>query len=125
MKQWIVCLLVGGSAGALSGMFGIGGGILVVPALVALLGYTQHQAQGTSLAMMLIPIGVFLSVRGYWNESRENIQILSAALLAAGFLAGSLLGSGFSLSLDPRIVQKGFAVFLVAVAAYMWIKAGA
>ena len=124
MKQWIVCLLVGGGAGALSGMFGIGGGILVVPALVAFLGYSQHKAQGTALAMMLIPIGVALSVANYWREDKENIQVLSAIILVVGFVAGSQLGSGFSLSLDPKVVQRSFSVFLVAVAVYMWIKAG-
>jgi uncharacterized membrane protein YfcA len=58
-------------------------------------------------------------------QSRDNIQLASAALLAVGFLAGSQMGSSFSLSLDPRIVQKCFAAFLVVVAAYLWVKAGA
>ena len=98
-------------------MFGIGGGILIVPALVYLLGFSQHKAQGTSLACLLAPIGL-LSVITYHQKALVDWKV--AGLLALGFLLGGLIGAKFAVSLDPIMMKRSFAVFLVIVAAWMW-----
>lgn len=101
-------------------MFGIGGGLVMVPLLAILLGFSQHKAQGTSLAVLIIPVAI-LAVINYYKAG--NIDIRIAALIAAGFVGGGWVGSKISLSLDENTMRKSFAVFLVLVAGYMWWKA--
>jgi hypothetical protein len=111
-------LLLGLAAGILSGLVGIGGGILIVPALVFLFGFSQQQAQGTTLALLVPPIGI-LAAWTYYNHGYVNIK--AAAIIAAGFIAGSLLGARFSTSLSNDVLSKIFGVFLVLVGVKMII----
>jgi len=109
----IILLLVGLVAGMLSSMVGIGGGVVIVPSLVLLLGMSQKLAQGTSLAMMLPPIGV-LAVMNYYKQGFVDFKI--GALLCLTFVIGSYFGSKLVLGLDTALVKKIFAVFLMIVA---------
>ncbi len=109
----IILLLVGLVAGMLSSMVGIGGGVVIVPSLVLILGMSQKLAQGTSLAMMLPPIGV-LAVMNYYKQGFVDFKI--GALLCLTFVIGSYFGSKLVLGLDTALVKKIFAVFLMIIA---------
>ncbi len=112
----IVLALIGLAAGFFSGMVGIGGGLIIVPALVYFLAFSQHQAQGNSLALLMFPVGI-LGVINYYKKGHVDFRI--AALLAVGFVAGSYLGSKFSLSLPQDTVKKIFAVLMIVLAVKM------
>ena len=108
-------LLVGGIglvAGVLSGLFGIGGGIVIVPLLMVLVGMTITQAAGTSLAALLLPVGA-LGALEYWRGGFVNLGF--AALLAVGLLVGAYLGARLGISLPVEVVQRAFGVLLVIV----------
>ena len=115
----LLLLAIGLVAGITAGFVGIGGGMIIVPALVVGLGLTQHMAQGTSLAMMLPPIGI-LGVMNYAKAGEINITY--AAILAITFFVGAWLGSRWSLKINPAIVRLIFAVFMVIVALRMGLK---
>jgi uncharacterized protein len=106
-------LAVGLLAGVLSSTIGIGGGIVIVPALVFLFAINQKMAQGTSLAMLLPPIG-FLAVINYYKAGYVDFKI--AAILCVAFVAGSYFGSKFALNLQEATIKKIFGVFLMAIA---------
>lgn len=108
----ILLVLIGIFAGALSGFVGIGGGVVIVPALIFLLGLTQHEAQGTSLALLMTPVGI-LAVINYYKSG--NINFTYAALVAIGFVAGAFFGSKLSLKLSGDMVKKIFGVFMLLV----------
>jgi len=99
--------------------FGIGGGVIIVPALVLLLGITQHNAQGISLTMMLFPVGI-LGVINYYKKGYVDFRY--AGLIAAGFLIGSYVGSKFSLSLPQETIKKVFAVLMIILAIRMLLS---
>lgn len=112
MNDLIVLLLTGLAAGALSGIAGIGGGTIIVPVLVFFLGYTQHQAQGVSLTMFLLPIG-FLGVYNYYKEGHISGQTIQVALImCATFILGSYLGSKIAVSVNQEVLKKIFGVFI-------------
>lgn len=112
----LLLLITGLAAGILGGFIGVGGGVIVVPALVYILGMDQHMAQGTSIAMMLPPIGLL----AYWNYHRAGEADLKAGLiLATTFLVGGYLGSRWSLKLDPNRVKLLFGIFMIFVAIRM------
>lgn len=115
----LLLLAIGLIAGIAAGFVGIGGGMIIVPALVFGLGMTQHMAQGTSLAMMLPPIGI-LGVMNYAKAGEININY--ALLLALTFILGAWLGSRWSLKINASIVRLIFAVFMVLAAIRMAIK---
>jgi uncharacterized membrane protein YfcA len=104
---------IGLLAGILSGFVGIGGGLLIVPALVFTLGLSQFEAQGTSLAMMLPPIGI-LAVLNYHKTGNLNWSF--ALVLAIAFVLGGYFGSKLSLSLSPQLVKKIFGVLMIVAA---------
>lgn len=111
-------LLLGFLAGALSGLIGIGGGIIIVPALVILFGMSQHTAQGTTTALLVLPIGIVAA----WTYYREgHVVIMAAALIALGFLAGSGLGARFAQSIPAPVLEKIFGGVLVLVGLKMII----
>lgn len=112
----VILIIVGLAAGVLSGMVGVGGGIIVVPALVFFLGFTQHQAQGTSLGMLLFPVGILAALNYY---SKGNIDFRVVLIIAIGFIAGGWIGSKLSLSLPEETVKKFFAIVLLYTAAKM------
>jgi len=116
MNQSIMYLLLGGAAGALSGMLGVGGGIIMVPALVFLFGLSQHQAQGTSLAVMVPPVGLLAAIV-YYKKGYINIPM--AALVAAGFLAGALLGANLSINIPETALKKAFGFILLLTSVKM------
>ena len=115
----LLLLAIGLIAGIAAGFVGIGGGMIIVPALVFGLGMTQHMAQGTSLAMMLPPIGI-LGVMNYAKAGEININY--ALLLALTFILGAWLGSRWSLKINASIVRLIFAIFMVLAAILMAIK---
>ena len=115
-QQIIILILIGLAAGFLGGMVGIGGGIIIVPALVFFMAFSQHQAQGTSLAMMLLPVGI-LAVINYYKKGFVDVRY--AALLAVGFTVGGYLGSKLSLGMAQDTVKKVFAVLMIIVACNM------
>jgi uncharacterized protein len=116
----LVLLLIGAAAGFASGFVGVGGGIIIVPALVFFLGYTQHMAQGTSLTMMLPPIGLL----GFYNYYKSgNTNITAALVIAAAFILGAYFGSKISISMDQRLVKKIFGgVMMLAAAKLLFSK---
>jgi uncharacterized membrane protein YfcA len=97
-------------------MLGIGGAIIMIPALVFLVGLSQHDAQGTSLAVMLPPIGI-IAAYNYYKVGHVNLKF--ALILAATFLIGSYFGSKLALSVPQTVLKKIFAVLLLLVAARM------
>ena len=116
MPENVLALLaIGLSAGFLAGLLGIGGGILIVPALVLLLGFDQHVAQGTSL-LVIIPAAVAGSLTHY---RRGRLVVRDAAVVAAGGVIGAVIGSLSALSIDDQLLQRLFAIVLLVVAARM------
>jgi uncharacterized membrane protein YfcA len=109
----LLIILVGLVAGVLSGLVGVGGGIIIVPALVFILGFEQHQAQGTSLGILLLPAGIF-AVINYYKKGYIDLKVVF--ILFIGFLIGGYLGSKISLSLSEAAVKKIFAIMLVVIA---------
>ena len=112
----IILVLTGLAAGMLGGMVGIGGGIIIVPAMVYFLGMSQLAAQGTSLSLLMFPVGV-LGVMQYYKAGHVDFRLV--AFLALGFLLGSYFGSRFSLSLPQATVKKIFAIFMILIAVKM------
>lgn len=117
----VTLLLIGMCAGCLSGFIGIGGGLLIVPALMYFLGMSQIGAQGTSLALMLPPIGA-LAVMNYWKAGELDIR--AAGIMVIAFVLGGWLGSRFALSLNPMKVRLAFGVLMLYAAVRMIISAG-
>jgi uncharacterized protein len=116
MTDILLYILLGLTAGVLSGLIGIGGGVIIVPALVFVFGLSQHQAQGTTLALLVPPIG-FLAAWTYYKQGYVDIRI--AALIAVGFLVGSLLGAKLSTGLSNVVLEKVFGVALLLIAVKM------
>lgn len=113
---WII-LLVGLVVGLISGVVGIGGGVLFVPALIWLLGMSQHKAQGTSLAALLAPVGIFAFYEYYRNG---NADLRVGLLLAAGFLVGGYFGAVGAQHIPELWLRRVFALTLVAIGARMF-----
>lgn len=112
-------ILVGLIGGTLSGLTGLGGGFIMVPLLVYLYGMSQHAAQGTSLAVLLPPLGVF----AFWHYYRNgNVDVAVGVLVAIGFVFGGYLG-GWAAQLVPGpMLRKGFAVVMALIAADMFFR---
>lgn len=110
--QLILGGLTGLAGGVLSGIFGIGGGLIIVPGLILLLNMTVKQAAGTSLAALLLPVGI-LGALEYWRAGHINVPI--AALLAVGLLVGAFIGARLAIGLPGELVQRAFGVLLVLV----------
>jgi uncharacterized membrane protein YfcA len=116
MAQALALLVLGAAVGVLSGLIGVGGGVFLIPALVFLFGMTQHQAQGTSLAVLVPPIGILAA----WTYYKQGlVDLKAAALICAGFLLGGLLGAKLAVGLSPQAMRKVFGCALIAVGARM------
>ena len=117
----MIIIIIGLMAGMLSGLVGVGGGIILVPALVYFLHYDQHQAQGTSLGVLTFPVAIVAFINYYMQAKRvgEPIDFKVIALLAAGFLVGGYLGSTMALKLDKEILKRIFAIILFYTAFKM------
>ena len=100
-------------AGTLGGLVGVGGGIIIVPSLIYFLGFSQKTAQGTSLGILLLPIGI-LGVLQFYKAGYVDIK--SVALVSLGFLIGSYFGSKIALNLPQETVKKIFALLLIIIA---------
>lgn len=109
---------IGLFTGVLAGMFGIGGGIIIVPALILLAKFPPHTATGTSLAIFLLPVGL-LGAYAYYKEG--NVRVVPALLIALGVFLGSYFGARIAQQLSPIMLKRAFSVLLVAVAARMWL----
>jgi hypothetical protein len=115
---YLTLLAIGLAAGVLSGMFGIGGGLIIVPALLLILKMEQFEALGTSLAALIPPVGL-LGAAEYYRGGHINVKY--AALIAAGLFVGAYFGAKITLSMSPEIIRKLYAVFLICVAARILI----
>ena len=112
-------LLLGVFIGVVSGLVGIGGGALLIPALVFGYGMTQHKAQGTSLAMLLLPTGIF----AFWKYYKAGeVDLRLAILVALGFALGGWIGGSWAVHLSDLTLRRGFAVVLIVVAIRMLFK---
>jgi len=120
--QTIVLLaLVGLVAGLMSGFVGIGGGVVIVPGLVYILGFSQMQAQGTSLGVLLLPVGIL----AVWNYHKaDNIHISAALIIAVAFVVGGYFGSKYALRLPEHKVKFIFGLFMLYVAARLLLGSG-
>jgi uncharacterized membrane protein YfcA len=105
----LLLVLVGLAAGILSGLVGVGGGIIIVPALVFFLGFSQMKAQGTSLALLLLPVGIF-AVINYYKAGYIDIKVVG--IMCISFTVGGWLGSKLALRLDQETVRRIFAIVL-------------
>ena len=112
----LILVMIGLAAGILSGLVGVGGGIIVVPALVFFLGFTQYQAQGTSLGLLLLPVGI-LAVVNYYNKGHIDVRVVG--VMAVAFILGGWLGSKLALAISEEAVKKVFAVILFYTAFKM------
>lgn len=114
----ITAIIIGLAAGVLSGLVGVGGGIIMVPALVFFLQYTQHQAQGTSLAVLTLPVVILASLYYYHQCQKQGtpIDLRIVGLLAAGFLIGGFFGSKIAIAINQDLLKKIFAVILIYTA---------
>jgi len=112
----LIIIGIGITAGIMAGMLGIGGAIIMIPALVYFMGVSQQTAQGTSLAVMLPPIGI-IAAYNYYKAGQVNIKF--ALILAAAFLIGSYFGSKLALNLPQPLLKKIFGILLILVAAKM------
>jgi uncharacterized membrane protein YfcA len=112
-------ILVGLIGGTLSGLTGLGGGFIMVPLLIYLFGMSQHVAQGTSLTVLLPPLGLF-AVWHYYNAG--NIDVRVAVLVAIGFVAGGYLGGWVAQLIPGPLLRKGFAVMMLFISADMFFR---
>lgn len=112
MPNFAALIILGGVAGMASGLVGIGGGIIIVPALVLLFGFPQQMAQGTTLALMVPPLGA-LAAWAYYKQGFVDIR--TAAIICLGFLAGSMLGADLALRIPADMLTRIFGATLVAV----------
>ena len=113
---FLILIIIGLAAGFLGGMVGLGGGIILIPALVVFLAMDQRMAQGTSIAIMLPPIGLF-AVYNYYKAGYVNIKY--ALVIAVVFMLGGYLGSKLALNIPVSTLKKIFALLLVLIAAKM------
>jgi uncharacterized protein len=112
----LILVIIGVAAGILGGLVGVGGGIIIVPSLVYFLSFSQKSAQGTSLGLLLLPVGIF-GVMQYYKQGHVDLKVV--AIIAIGFLAGSYFGSKIALSLPEETVKKIFAIMLLLIAFKM------
>ena len=112
-----ILLLIGFLAGVLSGLVGVGGGIIIVPSLVFFLGYTQQEAQGTSLGLLLLPVGI-LAVLNYYNKGA--IDVKAVGVMCFAFIIGGWVGSKVALQLSEVVVKRIFGVVLIYTAIKMF-----
>ena len=112
MSVFLILILIGLLAGFLSGMMGVGGGVVMVPLMVFLLGFSQHEAQGTSLGVLAIPV-TFFAAYNYYKDGSLNWKF--ALIMAVSFIVGGYLGSKLAISIDEKLLKKIFCVLMLAI----------
>lgn len=117
---WLLFILLGLVAGAISGLVGIGGGVIIVPALVFIFGFSQKLAQGTTLALLIPPIGILAALTYY---KQGNVDLHAAGFMIVGFVVGSLLGAKYVSHLSNAAAIRVFAIFLIMIGIKMLISA--
>lgn len=115
----LVFILIGVGAGILSGLFGIGGGVVIVPSLILIAGLNPITATGTSLGALLLPVGALGALEYY---RRGHLQITTSLLIAAGLFLGAWVGARLATHLTPLQLRRAFAVFLALIAVKMWFQ---
>ena len=115
----LILILIGLISGVLAGMFGIGGGLIIVPALIYFAGFSEHESIGTSLAVLLPPIGIF-AVYSYYSKGYVNIKY--ALIIAVSFMVASYFSSKLTINLPDNLVRKLFSIFLILVAIKMFFS---
>lgn len=119
----VAMIALGIAAGVLSGIFGIGGGIIIVPTLAYFFGVPQQTASGMSLVALLLPVGAF-GVREYYRSGKLSVdQIGYGLLIAVGILLGTYLGARLAMPVSDMLLKKGFAILLFFVAIRFWFSA--
>lgn len=110
----LVALMIGLSAGMLSGLVGVGGGIIMVPALVFFMNYTQHQAQGTSLAVLSLPVVILATITYFYKCQADGtpINFKIVGFLCCGFFIGALFGGKLAIVIDKELMKKIFAIII-------------
>ncbi len=119
MNEIILLIIIGLMAGFVGGMMGVGGGVVVIPALIFIMGFSQHEAQGTALAFMLPPIGL-LAAWNYYKAGYVNVKY--AIFLTIAFVLGAYVGSLISVQVPDKILKKIFGIMLLYVSYRMIFK---
>lgn len=116
MTSVLFYLLLGLTAGIISGLIGVGGGIIIIPALIFLFGFSQHQAQGTTLALLVPPIGL-LAAWTYYQHGYVDLKV--AGLICAGFFLGGLFGAKMAVGLSNTVLERVFGIALLLISLKM------
>lgn len=119
MVKILLYLSLGLFAGTISGIVGIGGGVIIVPALIFLFGFTQHMAQGTTLALLIPPIGL-LAAYTYYKNGYVDLKV--GSLICISFFIGGLFGSKIAVGLPNEFLQKVFGAVMMIIGMYMFLK---
>lgn len=119
MTLILLLIIIGLLAGLFSGLLGVGGGIVMIPLMVLALGFTQHEAQGTSLAVLAVPV-TLIAAYNYYDAGHVNWKY--AAVIAVTFVVGAYFGSKFAVSIDEGLLKKifGFILIVVAIRLIFW-----
>jgi uncharacterized membrane protein YfcA len=117
----ISLIIIGLIAGLLSGVMGVGGGVVMIPLMIFFLGFSQHEAQGTSLAVLAVPV-TMLAAYTYYQEGHVNWRY--AAVIAVFFVVGGYFGSKIAINVDQRMLKKIFAIILIVIALKMLFDNG-
>ncbi|HET7790230.1 MAG TPA: sulfite exporter TauE/SafE family protein [Gemmatimonadales bacterium] len=118
MTSWVLVGVVGLVAGVISGVFGVGGAVVIIPGLVLVAKLDQHTANGTSLASLLLPVGLLGTLEYY---RRGQVRVGYAALIAAGLLVGAYLGARVAGSVSDIVLRRAFGGFLLLVAVRLLV----
>ncbi len=117
VTQLIILILIGLLSGFSSGLLGIGGAVILIPGMIFLLGMSQHSAQGTSLAVLLLPVGIFATMN-YYKAGYVNFKF--AAVIIVTFIIGSYLGSTVAVHIQEKMLNKIFALLLLFIGVKMF-----
>ena len=120
MQGILAFVVLGLAAGVLSGLMGLGGGVIIIPALTFFFGFEQHRASGTTLALMIPPIGLLAALEYY---RKGFVDVKAAIWICAGFVIGGMIGGRFATSLPAVTLQRVFGIFLLIVAVKMIVTA--
>lgn len=121
LQTAVLVAVIGSVAGLLGGVLGLGGAIIIIPALAMLLGYSQQMAQGTALIMMVLPVGALAAFQYY---QKGFVDLKAALIMGVFFFVGGYFGAKFATSVPQEILKKAFALMLVAIALKMWFQKG-